>query len=88
MTALKMILKEAFPENYYRDPQRWELSDISSIMNQSIAGWERYPTSDHQKRFDRYGKQRAWIRSVHREACSDGFVNVDEQAEQMELPFK
>lgn len=84
----QMIFKEAFPKNYYRDPQRWELSDISSIMNQSIAGWERYPTSDHQKRFDRYGKQRAWIRSVHREACSDGFVNVDEQAEQMELPFK
>lgn len=76
----QMIFKEAFPENYYREPQRWELSEISSIMNKCIVGWKRYPTSDHQKRFMKYGKQRAWSKIVHEKASSDGFVNVDEQA--------
>ncbi len=84
----QMIFKEAFPENYYREPQRWELSEISSIMNKCIVGWKRYPTSDHQKRFMKYGKQRAWSKIVHEKASSDGFVNVDEQAEQISLPFK
>lgn len=57
-------------------------------MNKCINGWERYPTSDHQKRFAKYGKQRAWSKSVHGKMSSDGFVNVDEQAEQIGLQFK
>ena len=40
------------------DPKNWELSEIGSIMNNSIEGWEIGP----QHRFKEYGQQRSWKR--------------------------
>ena len=75
-------------------PERWELQEISEIMNQSIDGYVRYTDSD-KKRFSDYGPQRAWMRvesvprdvprgvpstpeSVPREADLNGFAEVQE----------
>lgn len=59
-----MIYREALG-NEYSDPKRWELTEISSIMNKSIIGWEKHPTSDSKVRFKTYGKQRAWNRIIN-----------------------
>lgn len=86
-----MIFKEAFPENSYREPQRWELLEISEIMNKCIDGWKKYETSDNKKRFIKYGKQRAWIRESPKmsptDASPNGFVSYDGKQEQLEIPF-
>lgn len=42
-------------------PERWELQEISELMNQSIDSYVRYTDSD-KKRFSDYGPQRAWMR--------------------------
>ena len=81
----RMIFKEAFSENYFREPAGWELREISQIMNNSINGWHKHPSSDRQLRFSKYGKQRAWDRDVHED---DGFHPIEEEADQLEFPFQ
>ena len=56
-----MIYREALG-NAYQEPKPWELREINSILNKSITGWEKHPTSDNKVRFRVYGKQRAWDR--------------------------
>ncbi len=56
-----MLYREALG-NTYGEPKSWEIKELNEIMNKSIEGWEKYPTSDNQKRFKAYGKQRAWQR--------------------------
>lgn len=58
-----MIYKEALKREY-QEPKEWELREISNIMNKSITGWKKHPTSDAKVRFVGYGKQRAWDKIV------------------------
>lgn len=58
-----MIYKEALKQEY-QEPKEWELREISNIMNKSITGWKKHPTSDAKVRFVGYGKQRAWDKIV------------------------
>lgn len=81
-----MLYREALG-NEYQEPKSWELREIGGIMNKSIIGWQKHPTSDTQVRFPRYGKQRAWDRIVHDNASTDGFVSMDTERQQIELPF-
>ena len=70
-----LLYREALRKD--TDPKAWELSEIGSIMNNSISGWEQGP----QHRFKEYGQQRSWKRIK----SADGFVQVPEGAE---LPFE
>ena len=81
-----MIYREALG-NEYQEPKSWELREIGGIMNRSIDGWMKHPSSDSQVRFSRYGKQRAWDRIVHEGVSTEEFVSVDARGQQMELPF-
>lgn len=81
-----MIYKEALG-NEYQEPKPWDLREINDIMNHNIIGWNKHPTSDNKVRFRIYGKQRAWDRSVPEEMSPDGFISINSEAEQMELPF-
>lgn len=81
-----MIYKEALG-NEFQEPKKWELREINNIMNKSIEGWQKHPTSDAKVRFSNYGKQRAWDRVVPQSAYPDQFVSVDYNAEQLEIPF-
>lgn len=76
-----MLYREALG-NTYGEPKSWEIKELNEIMNKSIEGWEKYPTSDNQKRFKAYGKQRAWQRIKIVE--DSNFVDVSQQ---MEIPF-
>lgn len=58
-----MIFREALG-NPFDKPESWQIKSINLIMNNSITGWEKYPTSDTKKRFEKYGKQRAWQRII------------------------
>lgn len=82
----QMIYKEALG-NMYQEPKPWELRDISKIMNTSIVGWQRHPTSDSKVRIPGYGKQRAWDRCPPQETSPDGFISVDDNCSQLDLPF-
>ena len=81
-----MLYREALG-NEYQEPKSWELREISNIMNKSVTGWKKHPTSDSQVRFSGYGKQRAWDRIVLKKISSDDFISVDECTEQLEMPF-
>ena len=81
-----LLYKEALG-NEYQEPKPWELREINDIMNHNIVGWEKHSTKDQQVRFPEYGKQRAWDRSVHDKVPANGFVPMDSETEQMELPF-
>lgn len=76
----RMIWEEVFNrDGKLSQPQRYELHDISAIMNNQIDGWERYPTKNQTIRFKnnknkKYGSQRAWQR-VNKEG---EFVNADD----------
>lgn len=83
-----MIYKEAFDGKEYQDPKDWELKEISQIMNKHVSGWEKRQTKSQQKRFHKYGVQRAWDKIVNEKKSGDGFESVDNEAEQMELPFE
>lgn len=82
----RMIFKEAFDMGL-QEPREWELREISNIMNRSITGWERHPTSDSKVRFAGYGKQRAWDRIVPGEEVPEGFVRVSDNRMNSESPF-
>ena len=56
-----MLYKEALGKDF-QEPKEWELREINNIMNKSITGWQKHPTSDSKIRFEVYGKQRAWDR--------------------------
>lgn len=81
-----MIYREAL-QNEYQEPRPWELREISSIMNRSIIGWKKHPTTDSKVRFHGYGKQRAWDRLSPEPASPDRFMDVGEKSEQLEFPF-
>ena len=81
-----LLYKEALG-NENQEPKPWDLREINDIMNHNIVGWEKHPTKDQQVRFLKYGKQRAWDRSVHDKASPNGFMPVDSETEQMQLPF-
>lgn len=82
-----MIYYEAFADNAGRNPQRWELTEISEIMNKSVKGWIKYPKE--KKRFNKYGVQRAWIKeNVAVEVLPDGFETCNSLQEMSEVPFK
>lgn len=83
----RMIYKEAL-RNEYQEPKEWELRDISDIMNRSISGWAKHPTSDSKIRFTGYGKQRAWDRIVPVEEVPEGFMRVSIGDMNGEIPFK
>lgn len=81
-----MIYKEAF-NNQYQEPKPWDLKEINDIMNHSITGWKKHPTSDEKVRFKNYGRQRAWDRIVTENLSPDGFLDAKKKLEQMEIPF-
>lgn len=76
-----MIYRECF-NNEYSEPKYWELKEINNIMNYSIAGWKKHPTSDGKVRFKVYGKQRAWDK-----VSPDEFIDMGTQGVQIEIPF-
>lgn len=43
----RMLYREALGQEI-QEPKEWELREINNIMNKSITGWERHPTSDNQ----------------------------------------
>lgn len=70
-----MLYKEALGHDN-EEPKQWELREINDIMNNSIEGWN----PDKQHRFDKYGQQRSWKKSI----CVDGFTPLPDKTE---LPF-
>lgn len=80
-----MLYREAL-ENEFGEAKSWELKEINDIMNSSITGWEKYKKSDGQKRFEKYGKQRAWKKKS--EPVDAHFVDIEEIANQLEIPFQ
>ncbi len=81
-----MIYREAF-DNERQDPRRWELAEISSIMNKFITGWERHDTKSGQARFHKYGIQRAWDKVVNDNSSTDGFTQLSMDDMESDLPF-
>lgn len=90
----RMLYKEALGKDF-QEPKEWELREINNIMNKSITGWQKHPTSDSKVRFDVYGKQRAWDRvdeygfrqRVPEKEVPKDFVLLDTDSEGDELPF-
>ena len=75
----RMIYHDVFDAN--GNPQKYELEDISDIMNLKIKGWQKYrgangSATSQQYRFKEYGRQRAWQRIVNSDVNSS--VNSDE----------
>lgn len=98
----RMIWDEVLAPSDYSAPSRYELQDISDIMNLKIRGWKKYVTNggkgnNSQHRFGKpYYTQRAWIRvdedvnEIVNNTSND--VNMDTEfadiiADQTELPF-
>ena len=87
----RMIYDRVFMKSSI-EPSAKELKEISSIMNNSVEGWE--PVSSH--RFDYYGIQRAWRRIKSNERTEDiwskpkydegGFVIITDEM-RAEMPF-
>lgn len=89
-----MIYQEALKKD--GKPENWESRHICEIMDNSIEGWERHPTTDNKRRFDKYGKQKAWDKIIPPECPLPGdkidsrdndFVKIDDKIEQELLPF-
>lgn len=77
-------------------PKKYELRDISDIMNLAIEGWEKYRSASgcEKKKFSKYGAQRAWRRVVEPVAkdvpkpVADLYANgVESVDEDLELLF-
>ena len=105
-TADDLVCTRTIWDGVYRDvrggePQRYELQNISDIMNTAITGWERYhgksgTGSSGRARFGKYGSQRAWTRVSRRPADNvaegvsaeipEEFIPV-EDVDQLELPI-
>lgn len=89
-----MIYREALG-NEYQEPKAWELREISIIMNRSVMGWQKHPTSDSKVRFNGYGKQRAWDRvagsdsgqNVPEKSSPEGFVQLSLDDTECDFPF-
>lgn len=81
-----MIYREAL-RNEYQEPKPWELKEINDIMNHSISGWKKHPTSDNKVRFRGYGKQRAWDKIVPSKVYPDEFIPLNAVGTQYDLPF-
>lgn len=71
----RMLYKEALGKDF-QEPKEWELREINNIMNKSITGWQKHPTSDSKVRFVGYGKQRAWDRVVPEKEVPEGFIQL------------
>ena len=90
----RMLYKEAMGKDF-QEPKEWELREINNIMNKSITGWQKHPTSDSKVRFEVYGKQRAWDRvdehgfrqRVPEKEVPEDFVQLDMADMEDELPF-
>lgn len=90
----RMLYKEALGKDF-QEPKEWELREINNIMNKSITGWQKHPTSDSKVRFEGYGKQRAWDRinehglrqCVPEKEVPEGFVQLDIANIKDESPF-
>lgn len=81
-----MIYREALG-NEYQDPKAWELREITTIMNRHVTGWQKHPTSDNKVRFNGYGKQRAWDKVVPENLSPDGFIQLNADGMEWDLPF-
>lgn len=90
----RMLYKEALGKEF-QEPKEWELREINGIMNKSVTGWRRHPTSDSKVRFEVYGKQRAWDRvdehgfrqRVPESEVPEDFAQLDMADMKGELPF-
>lgn len=89
-----MIYQEALKKD--GKPENWESRHICEIMDNSIEGWARHPTTDNKKRFNKYGKQKSWDRIKPPEcppsadtpgSVDSDFVKVNDEIEQETLPF-
>ena len=86
-----MLFKEAL-DNPYIKPKKAETDRICEIMNTSIVGWKQGTMT----RFKDYGTQRSWV--CVNENCkrdtkdlkneNDWYPVTEEEARQMELPFR
>ena len=81
-----MLYKEALG-NTCQEPKSWELREINTIMNKSILGWQKHPTSNQQVRIPGYGRQRAWDRCVNAEESLVRWDGVDTNSPEWDLPF-
>ncbi len=82
----RMLYKEALGKDY-QEPKEWELREIKNIMNKSITGWQKHPTSDSKVRFVGYGKQRAWDRVVPEKEVPEDFIQLSIDSAGDEFPF-
>ena len=82
----RMLYKEALGKDY-QEPKEWELREINNIMNKSITGWQKHPTSDSKVRFVGYGKQRAWDRVVPEKEVPEDFIQLSIDSAGDEFPF-
>lgn len=95
----RMIYDHVFDGLFGKKPQKYELQDISDIMNLKIKGWQKYrgengKRDNSQRRFSSYGNQRAWERVVNNDVNSNTVLltkitdlhapNAEEKAE---IPF-
>jgi predicted P-loop ATPase len=51
------LFKEALNHPFV-EPKRYEVNEISEVMNTAVTGWVKGP----QHRFSAYGRQRSWVR--------------------------
>lgn len=82
----RMLYKEALGRDF-QEPKDWELREINNIMNKSIVGWRKHPTSDSKVRIRGYGKQRAWDRIVPEKKVPVDFIQLGIGNVDGELPF-
>jgi predicted P-loop ATPase len=83
------LYKEAL-DHPFDSPSTWDIRQINAIMNSAaIEGWMAFP---NPRRFEKYGKQKGWVRKQsletnpgnEAEKTESGFVEVTEQ---LEMPF-
>jgi len=84
VVCTRMIWEEVFSNGSKQgEPKRVDLIEIGQIMTTQITGWQKYNTTDAQKRFQNYGKQRAWERIIDYPVDTpvdtfNGLVDTDE----------
>lgn len=95
----RMIWEGLNPDTNMK-PTKFELQEISDIMNLSIEGWKKYKGANNNQKtkFTKYGSQRTWVRAVASEvgtgaqnavnSGNDGFAGVEESdANNDVIPF-
>ena len=90
--CVAQIYQEAL-HNPFTDPSRRDSIEITDIMRHSIEGWQPGPVH----RFDKYGRQRSWVRvnqicqpsdsnSVNAASEQDGFVEIPNDPDNPFIP--